>query len=118
MAALIRSDSIFMISDLAVAEIASAMSRLVRSTGYPAGIAQSRLDEFDEWRAAKALAVTLTTGDVSDATALVRRFDLMLRAPDALHLVLARRSGASLATLDRHMSKAAQAIDLPLATIP
>ena len=37
----------------------------------------------------------------------VRRFDLALRAPDALHLAIARRLDATLVTLDRRLAAAA-----------
>ncbi len=37
----------------------------------------------------------------------VRRFDLALRAPDALHLAIARRLDATLVTLDRRRAAAA-----------
>ncbi len=114
--ALVIAADTCVISDFAAAEVASAMSRLVRSAGYPGLRAQARLDEFDVWRAAKAVAVTLVSEDVREATLLVRRFELMLRAPDALHLVLAQRCGAALATLDKRMARAAQAVGLRLAS--
>src|SRR5438270_314844 len=41
------------------------------------------------------------------AYAYVRRFDLALRAPDALHLAIAHRLNATLVTLDGRLERAA-----------
>jgi len=46
--------------------------------------------------------------DVRLAGAYVRRFDLALRAPDALHIAVARRLDVALVTLDRRMAAAAR----------
>ena len=43
-----------------------------------------------------------------DADAYVRRFDLALRAPDALHLAVVQRLDLSLITLDRRLATAAR----------
>jgi hypothetical protein len=45
--------------------------------------------------------------DVRLAVTYVRRFELALRAPDALHLAIARRLDATIVTLDRRLSAAA-----------
>jgi predicted nucleic acid-binding protein len=58
--------------------------------------------------------------DARLAYAYVRRFDLRLRAPDALHLAIARRLDAALVTLDRRMAAAAKefgvAVEVPTAS--
>jgi hypothetical protein len=41
------------------------------------------------------------------AGVFVRRFDLALRVPDALHLAIARRLDVALVTLDRRLATAA-----------
>jgi uncharacterized protein len=46
--------------------------------------------------------------DVRLAAAYVRRFDLALRAPDALHLAVAERLDVPLVTLDRRLATAAR----------
>jgi predicted nucleic acid-binding protein len=46
------------------------------------------------------------------AYAYVRRFDLILRAPDALHIAIARRLDVALVTLDRRLANAAQALGI------
>ena len=54
------------------------------------------------------------------AYAYVRRFDLRLRALDALHLAIARRVDATLITLDRRLASAARelgiAVEMPEAS--
>jgi uncharacterized protein len=54
--------------------------------------------------------VDIQASDTRLAYIYVRRFDLRLRAPDALHVAVARRLDAVLVTLDRRMATAA--IDL------
>ena len=45
-------------------------------------------------------------------TLYVRRFDLKLRAPDALHAAICRRLGMRLVTLDRRLAAAARALGI------
>jgi predicted nucleic acid-binding protein len=104
-----------LISDFAAAEVASALSRLV-SLGLLTGAEGSaRLADFDAWRAATSSPVDLHASDARLAYAYVRRFDLRLRAPDALHLAIARRLDATLVTLDRRMSRAAADLGIAVA---
>lgn len=44
------------------------------------------------------------------AEAFVRRLDLTLRAPDALHIAMAQRNGAALVTFDEKMAACAKAL--------
>ncbi len=63
------------VSDFAAAEVASALSRLVRTQRLTAAQAMDRLANFDDWRAGAAeLAVTAV--DCRLANSYVRRFDL------------------------------------------
>ena len=70
--------------------------------------ASARLTDFDVWRAAMSVPVDVHASDVRLANAFVRRFDLMLRAPDAMHVAVARRLDVTLATLDRRLARAAR----------
>ena len=101
-----------LLSDFAAAEVAAALSRLARMNLLTATEAASRLADFEAWRAATTSPVEVHAADVRLAYAYVRRFDLMLRAPDALHLAIARRADATVATLDRRMMTAGREFGL------
>ena len=102
------------VSEFAAAEVASALSRLVRTGLLSREDAERRLADFDAWRAAAAMDVALHASDARVAHIFVRRFDLMLRAPDALHAAICRREGHLLVTLDKRL--AAAAIELGVRT--
>ncbi len=116
---LVVSEHEFLISDFAATEVASALSRLVRMRLLNMADASVRLADFEAWRAAASSPVELHAADVRLAYAYVQRFDLMLRAPDALHIAIARRLDAALVTLDRRLANAAEtfgiAIEVPQA---
>ena len=76
------------VSDFAAAEVASAVSRLVCTGRLQATDGAASLSDFDVWRAAITRPAEIHAVDVRLAGAYVRRFDLALRAPDALHLRL------------------------------
>lgn len=97
-----------LISDFAAAEVASALSRLVRMALLTDADASARLADFDAWRAAMSSPVDIAASDARLACIYVRRFHLGLRAPDALHLAIARRLDATLVTLDRRLAAAAR----------
>jgi predicted nucleic acid-binding protein len=95
------------VSDFAAAEVASGLSRLVRTQQIDLEDARMRLADFDAWRAGSAVAPDFAASDARLANLYVRRFDLMLRAPDALHAAICRRLGLTLVTLDRRLATAA-----------
>lgn len=98
------------VSEFAAAEVASALSRLARTSRISAEDAASRLADFDAWRVAATEDVDLHAADVRLASIFVRRFELMLRAPDALHAAICRRAGLVLVTLDRRLAAAAEVL--------
>ena len=98
------------VSEFAAAEVASAISRLVRTDRLAAEDAGARLADFDAWRTTATEDVELNAADVRLAHLYVRRFELMLRAPDALHAAVCRRAGLELITLDRRLALAAEAL--------
>jgi len=106
-----------LVSDFAAAEVTSAISRLLRMHLLDRADADTRLAEFDAWRTRTASVAELSATDARLASLYVRRFDLMLRAPDALHLAIVRRVDATLVTLDRRLARAAEelgvAFDVP-----
>ncbi len=95
------------ISDFAAAEVASALSRLVRMGRLELADALIRLADFDAWRVQATTAPDLASADIRLADIFVRRFDLALRAPDALHAAICRRNDLVLVTLDRRLARAA-----------
>lgn len=104
---LLRNRETILVSDFAASEVASALSRLVRTGDLDRDDAESRLTTFDTWLVADTLAVPIEPDDVPLAAALVRRFELKLRTPDALHIVIADRCNAALVTRDSGMAAAA-----------
>ncbi len=102
-----ETDEPLVISEFAAAEVASALSRLVRTGLLDRDDAAARLADFDAWRAASADDLDLQASDVRLANVFVRRFDLMLRAPDALHVAACRRADFLLVTLDQRLAAAA-----------
>lgn len=102
----------FLVSDFAAAEVASGLSRLVRMRLLDASDASARLADFDVWRAAMSWPADIHTYDIRLAATYVRRFDLALRAPDALHLAVARRLDVPLVTLDRRLVTAARELGI------
>ena len=65
---------------------------------------------FDEWSALYGNRVQASPNDMHIAGVLVRRMELGLRTPDALHLAIARTQQAALASFDDRMIKAARAL--------
>jgi uncharacterized protein len=104
------------VSDFCVAEVASAMSKYVRTRQLEAEAAHDLLVRFDAWITADTLFVESGPADIAEAGRLVRRFELKLRTPDALHLALAKRFNAKVLTRDRGMARAAEMIGLAVAT--
>ncbi len=100
------------VSDFAAAEVASSLSRRVRTRYIEPEDAQARLTDFDAWRTGATAAADLAATDARLANIYVRRFDLMLRGPDALHAATCRRLGLTLVTLDRRLAAAARELGL------
>lgn len=107
-----------LVSDFAAAEVASALSRLVRTGRLHAREGAMCLADFDLWRAAMTTVAEIHAADVRLAGVYVRRFDLALRAPDALHVALAHRLDVALVTLDRRMAAAARELGVAVEALP
>ena len=98
------------VSEFTAAEVASALSRLARTGRLGSDDAARRLADFDAWRMAATEDVDVQPADVRLASIYVRRFELRLRAPDALHAAICRRTDLQLVTLDRRLATAAEAL--------
>jgi hypothetical protein len=104
------------ISDLAVAELAAALGAKQRRGEVTRVEAVAALDSSLAWRAAARLVnAEVTAADTALAIAWLRRFDLNLRTPDSMHLAIAARLGAPVATFDLGMEAAARALGIALA---
>ena len=102
------------VSDFSIAEFSSVIARRVRTRDLRADEARTAFSNFDAWCARYITLVKLESIDVSGATALVRRLDLSVRTPDALHLAIVQRIGCSLLTFDRTMARVARALGIEL----
>ena len=103
------------LSDFAALEVASAINLRVRTKQLTRSKARSVLGDFDVWRARGEPMVSMTSGDIASADALMRRLDLSLRAPDALNIVIAQRCRLPLATFDAQMAASAKSLGVALA---
>jgi predicted nucleic acid-binding protein len=107
-----RQKAQLLMSDFGRAEFASAVSIRVREGSLPKAEAAELLDWFDDWQPSAIRLVRMRSSDLRDATEFVQQFELKLRAPDALHIAVARRLGASLVTFDRRQAAAAVSLGL------
>lgn len=102
--------NVLLIGDFAAGEFSAAISRRTRTDEIPAADAAAIFAALDSWSSRAATRIELVGQDGPAAMELVRRFDLGLRTPDALHIAIARRIGAALATFDVRMAMAAQSL--------
>lgn len=100
------------VGDFAAAEVASALSRLVRMGLLTDTAAADRLADFDAWRAGDTDNAEITASDCRLANTYVRRFNLKLRAPDTLHAAICRRLEHRLVTLDHRFATAARELGI------
>lgn len=101
-------------SEFAAAEVASALSRLVRTSQLSGEAATRALTDFARWRFDSTSDVPVGPTDIRLAHEFVRWFETQLRVPDALHLALARQVGASFASFDVGASRAATMLEIPI----
>ena len=99
-----------LVSDFAMLEVASAIGRRVRMTSLTEAEGRRVLDNLGLWCAQATTPCALSPADVARARAWLERLDLNLRAPDALHLAMAQRLDARLATLDEGLGRAAHGL--------
>ena len=103
------------VSDLGSAEFASAIARRVRMGEVTIEDARRDLAGFDAWMQRSPQRVEIAAVDVVVATGYLRRLDLPLRTPDAIHIAIAQRLGATLVTFDRQMAASAEALGAAVA---
>ena len=105
-----------MVSEFAMTEFSAAVARRARMGEISAEQALAIFADCDAWVTRTTQVIPLEAHDVAAATALVRRLELGLRAPDALHLAICERLGATLFTFDAKMMAAAQALGIVIQT--
>jgi hypothetical protein len=97
-----------LVSSYTDAEVASALSRLVRMNRLTLDAARLTLTYFDDWRLAETTTIEVDDFDIVNAGDVVRQFELKLGTPDALHLAICLRIGAQLVTHDDGLAEAAK----------
>jgi len=110
-----KYEDVLIISDFAAAEFASVIARQVRTKEISAATAHDAFSSFDSWTARAAESVEFGPLDVRTAEGFLRRLDLPLRTADAIHIAIARRIRASIATFDEKMARAARALGTAVA---
>ncbi len=100
-------------SDLAMAEVSrrspAGCAWVNSPKTSPGGCSASRHRRVPDRRHAP-----ITPTDIRDADRLIRRLDLKLRAPDAIHLAVAARLEATLLTFDAGLADAARVLNRPV----
>src|SRR6516164_5005277 len=88
-----------LISDFAAAEVASAISRLLRMRLLTEEEGSARLADFDAWRAAASSAADMHAADARLAYVYVRRLDATLVTLDRRLVIAANQLGVAVAEL-------------------
>ena len=107
---------IVVVSDFSVAEFSSAVGRRVRTHDLTREDGQLAFSNLDTWVARSAYRQEITTADVDAANRILRRLDVNLRTPDAIHIAIAKQLEATLVTFDRSMAASARALGIAVAT--
>lgn len=94
------------VSDWVIVELGAVISCRLRNREIDSETATRLLSYVDKIKASCA-DYAVTSDDLRLASDLVRSFDLMLTAADALHLAAAANLGATLVTFDRRLAAAA-----------
>lgn len=110
-----HADAVPVISTWTRAELVSAISGKVRLKVIREAEARRTLADARRELLPRLRLERLQADDVEAAEALLERFELSLRAGDALHLAIVRRLGEPLLTLDRRMAAAAEALGTAVA---
>ena len=110
-----RNEGSLIVSDFAVAEYASVLSQRVRSGMLSRRDGSAALDALDSWLAANARWAVIGPAEIAVAAGFLRRRDLKIPSPDAIHIAAAQRLGATLITLDYRIAAAACALGIAVA---
>jgi predicted nucleic acid-binding protein len=100
------------VSDWALAEFTSALGIRRRIGAIDQAACERAEHALDQWVESGVERLVLVAADLVTARHLMRVDAVVVTAPDALHLALARRSGTALATLDEPLRRAAEALGI------
>ena len=99
-------------SDLLVGEFGAAIATAVRTQRLPANAGERVYEMFDAWIIGATVHVPIDPDALRTAGAWVRRHDLALLFPDAVHIALSKAAGARLITGDRQQANAATVLNV------
>jgi predicted nucleic acid-binding protein len=101
------------ISHWTITELSSAMSIKLRRGEITANLRDEALGKFDEFRVVNLTLLPVKSAHFGAAASFADRYDLGVRANDALHLAIAADRGATVCTLDRRLAAAGPALGVP-----
>jgi predicted nucleic acid-binding protein len=102
----------FVATSFARGEVIAAISRALRKHRLWADQAAIALRDMESFYAVNCRSPAVEDSDIQVAASFVRRFDLALKLPDAIHLACAQRLSLPLLTLDRRLLRAADALGI------
>jgi len=111
---LIGTSELLLVSDLTAGEFSSALAIQHRSGRAAESDVRAAYANFDAWCETIPVRVEVLTSDIRAAQAIVRQLEHPLKLPDAMHIIIARRLGATLATFDATMAREAPRLGLQL----
>lgn len=98
------------VSDWTLAEAASAIARAVRARVLDREAARQAIAAMDLWISRAADRVEVLSADIREAELIIRSLGTTLKAPDALHVTVARRLDLPLLSFDAAMARDAAAL--------
>ena len=107
-----RSGARLATSPLCRIELSSVLSRNLRMGLIDSQAALGSLQMADRWFETDGELRAVEPADWAVADRIVRRFELRLLAPDALHIAICVRDALTLVTFDRVQAEAARCCDL------
>jgi predicted nucleic acid-binding protein len=111
------SDDDLVASGWTLAEFSSALARLSRMNALASDHRRDAERGLDEWLEGGLTRTPVFAADFERARELIRLDQVSLRTPDVLHVAIAGRLGAELATVDARMADAAKQLGVRLAEL-